>query len=262
MRRRVALLGMTALLSALRVSQAHAGHPATPPPAPRPLPAPPTLPLVRLEVAHDHVLIVEDVLLRRGGWTSGDLDLFVAFGAPGLPRAVDARLYGGANDDDEVPQPESFTAIPVERALRRPLSARQLLGPSAMVGAVLHLRDPWFGRAIAPTGLVRVRIRTLLDVPGEDAETGHEVVVRLGSHLGEPDALGDLEVASADPKLTVTRASARLCGPEADPYPLAIHAGPEHGPTSSPGPTPVAPVLSLRHATDDLCIRYWTAPNP
>ena len=52
-------------------------------------------------------------------------------------------------------------------------------------------------------------------------------------------------------------AEARLCGPEADPYPLAVSVLPK-GSRPVDRPAPVAPVLSVRHASDDLCIRFWT----
>jgi hypothetical protein len=230
------------------------------PSAPKPLPAPPTLPLVRLEVASDHVLVLQDVVLRRGDWAGGDLDVYVAFGAPGVPRAIDAQLFAGADDDDVVPAQSPWT-IPLERAFRRPGQARQLLGPAAMAGVVLHLRDPSLGRALSATGLARVRLRTLLDAPATDGDGGSEVVVRLGAHLGEPEPLGVIEVASVDKNAMVTRAAAAVCGPEAAPYPLSVVVRP--APRSDDGRSfgTIAPVLAVRHATDDLCVRYWLAPR-
>ena len=50
------------------------------------------------------------------------------------------------------------------------------------------------------------------------------------------------------------RAEARLCGPEADPRPLAVAP---RAPTSA-SEKPIAPVLAVRRETDDLCIRFWT----
>jgi hypothetical protein len=238
------------------------GTPKRPPPRrhpAKPFPAPPTLPLVRVEVARDHVLIVQDVLLRRGDWSGGDLDAFVAFGAPGIPRAVDARIYRAADDDDEDPAAAAyFDAIPIERAAQRPGAARLLLGSATMAGAVLHLRDPVFRRATSATGIARVRIRTLLDVPAIDVRGGREVVIRLGTNEGEPDALGTIEVRSTDPHPWVTRAEAHLCGPDADPWPLAVRSSPALAPPPVGPRSPVAPVLSVRHATDDLCVRFWT----
>ncbi len=254
-------LALSALLATLLGSSRGAARPPSTSAAPPKLfPAPPTLPLTRVEVARDHVLIVQDVLLRRGEWTGGDLDAFVAFGAPGLPRALDARL-SPATEDDEVAEVGHDEPISVDRAFRRPAGARLLLGTSTMAGAVLHLREASFARATRQTGLARLRIRTLLDAPRPDARTGREVVVRLGTHAGEPDALGTIEVVADDSRPWVARAEARLCGPDADPYPLAVRLLPEAAGQLPMTPPPIAPVSSVRHATDALCVRFWTVED-
>ena len=238
-------------------------HPSPPRPPARPFPAPPTLPLVRLEVARDHLLIVQDVLLRRGEWTSGDLDAFVAFGAPGIPRAIDARLYSATEGaDDDAGDGPAFEPIGLERAFRRPGNARLLLGSGAMAGAVLHIHEAAFRRASAATGIARVRVRTLVDLPLPDLKTGREIVVRLGAHEGEPYALGTIEIVSQDPRSAVLRAEAHLCGQDADTWPLAVDVRPRPSPSGvASQPDPVAPVLSVRHAGDDLCVRFWTTSD-
>jgi len=251
---RARALVWAATLAAVPVPQAIAGRPVAAPA--RPLPAPPTLPLVRLEVARDHVVVVEDVLLRRGEWQSGDVDLFVSFGAPGVPRALDAHLSSAA--DDGTPQ-GATEVLPVERASRRPSAARLLLGTASMAGVVLRVSATLFDRATRSTGIARLRIRSLLDAPRPDARSGRELVVRLGAHQGEADPLEALEVAWTDPLPRLVRAEAHLCGKEADPYPLAIHGGAPF-PQTPARVAPVAPLLSARHASDDLCIRYWAEP--
>ena len=234
--------------AALPIPLAIAGRPAAPPP--KPLPAPPTLPLVRLEVARDHVVVVEDVTLRRGEWLSGDVDLFVSFGAPGVPRALDAQLTPASDEGAPLGVTE---AVPVERAARRPPTARLLLGTASMAGVVLRVSAALFERSTRSTGVARLRIRSLLDAPRPDTRSGREGVVRLGAYQGEADPLDALEIAWTDPQPRALRAAARLCGKDADPYPLAIHGG-----ASFPqAPAPIAPLLSTRHASDDLCIRYW-----
>lgn len=241
------------------------GAPARPPP--RPLPAPPTLPLIRVEAARDHLLVTQDVLLGRGEWTSGDIDAFIAFGSPGLPRAVDARLSPAAADREDTDDATPSEPIPIDRAFQRPAGARHLLGSPAMAGAVLHLREAAFRRATQPTGVARVRLRTLLDLPAPDVRTGREVVIRLGAYEGEPYALGSIEVASVEPGPWISRADAHLCGPDAAPDPLAVRlrspvAPPRNAKDAVAPVAPVAPELSVRHATDDLCIRIWTASDP
>jgi len=230
---------------------------------PRPLPAPPTLSLVRIETARDHVLVIQDVMLGRGDWLAGDIDAFIAFGAPGTPRAVDAQLYVADNPSDDVTRPSTSEAILVTRAFQRPQSARLLLGASSMSGAVLHLREAAFRRATERTGVARVRIRTLIDLPGADVRTGRELLIRLGSHGGEPDALGSIEVTADDASPQIVRAEAHLCGPDADTFPLSVHvsAGASSAPHAAAS-TSIAPVSSVRHASDSLCVRFWTASPP
>jgi hypothetical protein len=225
-------------------------------PAP-PLFALPTLPHVRLEAGRDHVVVVQDVNLARGEWPGGDFDLFVAFGAPGAPRAIDARLTAGGESGRDPSPDATFEPVAVERAPRRPAAAYLLLGPSAMAGVVLRVREASFRRALAPFGVARVRVRALYDLPAEDARTGRELVVRLGIRDGSPIALGYIEVVSGEPDGWLLGAEAHLCGPEADPYPLAVSVIPRSLRPADP-PAPVAPVLSVRHASDDLCVRFWT----
>jgi len=228
---------------------------------PRARPAPaffslPTLPHVRLEVARDHVLVVEDLNLLRGDWQGGDVELFVAFGAPGAPKAIDAHLYA-AGEGGKDPAPDApFETAALERAPRRSPSAYMLLGPPRMAGVSVRLREASFRRAVAPFGVARLRMRSLYDLPTEDAQTGREVVVRLGVRDGPPLTLGRIEVVSVETDAWLRGAVAHLCGPEADPYPLAVSVLPR---ASRPieYPAPAAPSLSVRHASDDLCIRFW-----
>ena len=222
------------------------------------LPTLPSVPRVRIQVARDHVVIVEEVNLPRGEWQSGDLDFYVAFGAPGAPQAFDARLLAVADGALEPEAADAGEALVVERAARRPASAQTLLGPSQMAGAVVHVREAAFRRAVAAGNMAAIRLRTLLTLPEEDARTGREVVVRLGASRGTPLTLGRLQIDAHDARPRVTRAEAHLCGAEADPYPLAIAVTPRGA--ASPAPAaeaPIAPVLAVRHVGDDLCVRFW-----
>jgi hypothetical protein len=216
-----------------------------------------TLPRIRLEVARDHLLVVDDVNLPRGEWPGGDFQLYVAFGAPGAPRAMDARLYA-AGEGGKDPAPDAPSEpIALERTPRRSGAEILLLGSPLMAGVVLRVTEASFRRALGPFGVARIRIRALHDLPEKDALSCREVVVRLGTRGAEPVALGRIEVASMETAPWLTRAEARLCGPDADPYPLALSVQPKV-PRAAEWPGPVAPVLSTRHATDDLCVRLWT----
>jgi hypothetical protein len=272
--KRLGALGALTALSALdALAASFAARPAVAKPPPHPHwhapPAPPAPPLatlptlsrVRMEVARDRLVLILDVTLPRGEWEKGDLDLYVAFGAPGAPKAFDAHLVPLGADDQDAPLGVQGEAIATERAPHRPPSANLLLGPPSMAGEILHVKEAAYARALAMSGVAVVRVRELLDLPSEDARTGHEIVVRLGAPGGLPITVGRAEVASLDARPWVTRAEARLCGPEADDWPLSIPISPsppERAQATDSRGT-ISPRMALRHASDDLCVRFWTA---
>lgn len=213
-----------------------------PPPA---LPSLPVLSRVRLDVAPAHVVVTEDVRFARGDWSGGDLDLYVAFGAPGVPRAFDARLFA-LRDGELEPAPDAPSEpVATERAFRRPPRARLLLGREAMAGVVVRLKEPALRRAFADGGALALRLRSL--VPTEGA--ARELVVRLGASGGAPIAVAAIDVAGAD----VSSARARFCGPNADPYPLAVRV-PSGRAAPVTHPRPASPLSVTQHADDDLCV--------
>lgn len=266
----VAALAATLLASA----QGAAAPPAKPPskapakPAPPAVPArPPASPLpmlpsvarVQVRVGKGQLVVVEDVVLPRGEWSKGSLDLYVAFGAPGVPRAVDARLVPLGDGVLAPEDDDAGEAVVVDRAPRRPPSANALLGRDTMAGVVVHLEAAALTRAFAPGGMAALRVRTVVEPPEEDATGGHGVLVRLGASRGTPLTLGRVGIVSGPEGPKLARAEAKLCGPEADDHPLAIATTPKVPPTDDAAPR-IAPVLAVRRATDDLCIRYWIAP--
>lgn len=244
-----------AVLPTLLLAVASAG--ATPRHPSPPLFSLPSLPRIRIEATRDRLLVVHDIGLPRGDWQTGDVELYVAFGAPGAPRAIDARLYAWDPDAD-IGADSAYETLRVDRAPSRPASAHALLGPPQMAGAILHVPDVAFRRAVSLSGIARVQVRTVLDLPAEDARTGREVLVRLGVRGGPPLAMGRLEIASPEPAPWIVRAEAHLCGPDADPYPLAIAVLPTPPPDAHALQSPAAPVLAVRHGADDLCVRFWT----
>lgn len=234
-------------------------RPAPPGPPPAPLPMLPSIARVKVDVFRTQLVVVEEVNLPRGEWKGDALDFYVAFGAPGAPRAVDAQLVpvgDGALEPDDTNAGEPLV---VDRATRRPQSAHSLIGRDTMAGVVVHLKREALERALAPGNMAALRIRTALDLPDEDAGGAHGVVVRLGASRGTPLTLGRLTLTAKGGAPPFARAEAHLCGAEADPTPLAIALVPKPppSPTTSPPNPLIAPVLAVRHATDDLCVRYW-----
>ncbi len=264
MKRLGALLALAALFAAPAAVAKPPPHPHwhAPPvhPAP-PLVTLPTLSRVRVEVARDRLVLIEDVTLPRGEWQKGDLDLFVAFGAPGVPKAFDAHLLPLDSIVFDAPLGAQGESIATEAAPHRPVSANVLLGPPSMAGEILHLKETSYARALAKSDVAVVRVRELLDLPAEDARTGREIVVRLGAPEGLPITVGRAEIVSLEARSWITRAEAHLCGHDADGWPLAIPVTPmpPKGAPSADARGPISPRMALRHASDDLCVRFWTS---
>jgi hypothetical protein len=234
-----------------------------------PLPMLPSIPRVKVDVLKAQLVVAVEVNLPRGEWKAEPLDFYVAFGAPGAPRAIDARLLA-VGDGALEPEDEAGEPLVVDRAPHRPASAYPLLGRDSMAGVVVHLKREALSRAFAPGGMAAIRVRTVLDLPEEDSVGARGIVVRLGASRGTPLTLGRLSLSAKAGAAPPSRAEAHLCGPDADPTPLAIALVPRpvalpsavSAAASAPPPSapPIAPVLAVRHPSDDLCIRYWTPP--
>jgi hypothetical protein len=245
------LIALASLTLAVLTKPGASGPSRAPPPLAH-LPMLPSIARVKLEVRGASLVVIQEVTLPRGEWKGETLDFHVAFGAPGPPRAIDAHLVpidDGALEADEgvVGDVLAFDRVP-----RRPASAHALLGRDQMAGIVVHLPRESLAAAFTPGNMAALRLRSALDLPDLDPQGGRSVVVRLGASEGTPLTLGRLTISAGAPGATrIVRAEARLCGQEADPRPLAI------SPRTSAGERPIAPVLAVRHATDDLCIRFW-----
>lgn len=241
---------------------------ATLPPLPAPVVAPlaplpmlPRLARVRVEAARDHVVVVEDVNLPRGDWQSGDLEFYAAFGAPGTPVAIEAHLVPIPAGALESRLEDPGEAVSVEPSAHRGGGVYPLLGKPQMAGVVIRVKDAALRRAFAASDVVAVRIRSLLRPPAVDLAGTRSVVVRLGTANGLPLTLGRLALVSMEPDRWVTHVESHLCGPDAETWPLST-ALLTHDPPRTPdrqAPT-IAPETAVRHATDDLCIRWWSTP--
>jgi hypothetical protein len=230
---------------------------------PRPLASLPMLPgvaRVTVEVARDRVVVVEDVGLPRGDWTSGGLDLHIAFGAPGTPTAVDVHLLSSSSESrgEEAGEAVGYDAVSGHAA-----GSVALLGRMQMSGIVAHVHESQLRRVYSTTDDAILRVRSLLVPPDPDPSGRRDVVVRLGAPSGVPLTLGRIQLVSLEPAPWVTRVEAGLCGAEADPWPLAVTVVPKLA--GQPRPVdgaPIAPPMAVRHASDDLCIRWWTHQQP
>jgi len=244
-----------------------ARSPARTPPAvhtptrpPEPLPMLASVTRVRVEASRDRLVVFEEVNLPRGEWMSGSLDLYVAFGAPGVPIAVDAQIAAAAPGGSESPSGEPGEPVTVEPAVRRMPRVRSLLGRPQMAGVVVRVKDTQLRHIYEAGSAAALRIRSLLPLPAADSSGARDAVVRLGVPGGLPLTLGHIQVVSVGPEVRITRAEASLCGPEADGWPLSVTVLPKPSPSGPVQSRPtIVPVLAIRHASDDLCIRWWAS---
>ena len=238
-----------------------------PPPIMR-LPMLPSIARVTFELVRDksltQALIIEEVNLPRGNWQGEPLDFYVAFGAPGVPQAVDVRLVPIADGLLEAERDAPGEPLAITRAPSRPPNVHSLLGRDTMAGFVVHLDKIAFAKALAPGNMATLRVRSLVFLPEVSAGQPHTLVVRLGASGNTPLPLGRLSVHNRAGAPVVARAEARLCGASADPHPLAVALAPK--PTAAPpaplvvsAEIPIAPVLAARHVSDDLCVSLSSA---
>jgi len=213
--------------------------------APPPLPSLPVIPRIKIEVAPKHVVVTEDVRFTRENWKSGDLDLFVAFCAPGVPRAFDAKLVPIGGEDLDANDAAQGEPVAVDRAARRPPKARLLLGRETMAGVVVHLKEPALRRAFSGGDALVLRLRSLVPIEGPQ----RELVIRLADDA----ALGAIDVAAGK---DVTSVDAKYCGPHADHYPVAAHFVPARPMPITSYPLPTSPLAVTRHDGDDLCVTF------
>jgi hypothetical protein len=216
---------------------------------------------VRIETAHDRVIVVEEITLPRGDWQSGDVDVFVAFGAPGTPVAFDARLVPSAAGDAPAPADDEGEAVGAEPSVRREGGAQVLVGPPRMAGMLVRVKEAQLRRTFARGETTTLRLRSLLPPPAAAPDGARDVVVRVGTAEGAPLTIERIELRPLEARGRTIRAEASLCGAEADVWPLTIDvatgAGRPTATRSTSTKATIAPELAVRHASDDLCIRWW-----
>jgi hypothetical protein len=226
-----------------------------------PLPMLPRLARVRIEAARDRVVVVEDVNLPRGDWQNGDLSFYASFGAPGTPVAVEAHLVPVPAGAPEARIEDAGEPVSVETAAHKGPGVQTLLGKPQMAGIVIRVNDAALRRALAASDVAALRVRTLLRPPAVDVAGARSLVVRLGAANGLPLTLGRIALVSMEPDRWVTRVESHLCGPDAETWPLStalVTRGPTRGLERQA--LAIAPETAVRHATDDLCVRWWSTP--
>lgn len=208
--------------------------PPKPPPPVGPLTVAPGVGRVKVSVQGASLVVVEDVTIPRGAWKEEPLDFHVAFGAPGAPQAIDARLVPLDDGELEAADDASGETLGFDRAPRKPPSAHSLLGHDHMAGVIVHLPKASLAKAFEPAKMAVLRLRIAYELPELDPQGARSVVVRLGAL-----PLGRIVIGSKS-----TKVEARMCGSD---EPLAVGR-------LAKG---VAPILAQRHASDDLCVRLW-----
>ncbi len=173
----------------------------------------------------------------------------------------DTTAEYGLRPDGDISVDDAAPGEPValEKAARRPPNAALLLGRPQMAGVVARVKESAFKRATAASGMAVLRLRWVQPLPEKDPSGAREVLARLGVQGAAPLTLLRVEVASGEEGVAVARAEARLCGPEADPYPLAVSVLPKDvkDPAARGAPAGVvSPMFATRHASDDLCVRF------
>lgn len=216
---------------------------------------------VRLEVSRQNVAVVHDINLARGSFRGADAEVFVAFGAPGAPRALDARLVTVPKGALESSPRDRGVPLVWRYAPRRPVDVTPLVGRGTMAGVAIQLPGELVDGAMKVGNMVTLRLRALYAVPGatttEQQATARErdVVVRLGETTTGPLVLGRIEVAATDDPIVL--AEAKTCGDGATGAALALRiVGPGTAARHEAGE---APVLAPRIAREDLCVRIVTA---
>lgn len=210
-------------------ASASARAPAQPPP-----PLPSSLSVARVSVSLTGALavVVTDVVYVRAERPSA-WEAFVAYGAPGVPRAFDARLLAVPADRLFPDDDGGGIAAPTSHAPRAPDTAAGLLGPRTFAGQVVRVPD-----APADAPLVALRLRSVVELPERDRT--RSLVVRV-SPPGATVPLGFVRVSGAG----VANATATLCSPDGK-TPLAL---------DGPGPGLVPPSRAPRRPGEDLCVR-------
>ncbi|MFO0661705.1 MAG: hypothetical protein U0165_18010 [Polyangiaceae bacterium] len=217
----------------------------------RPEHAPSSLSIARVDVLlrRELALVTTDVTFARGTLADDEgLDVFVAYNSPGIPKALDAQLIPVAEGSFVTPVESSGVVLTLEHSTSAPESVTFSLGGMNQAGAVIHIPGKDLTKALAPSGLVTLRIRSVQTLSAQAIASRSEasVVVRAATPLLGPFPIGIVSVRGDN--TDVSDATASLCSRSNVGAKLSLSTGPRRDGT-------VAPPLA-RHALDeDLCVR-------
>jgi hypothetical protein len=198
-------------------------------------------------------LVTTDLTFTRGAsYRGGDLSAYVAYGAPGLPKAFDARLLPVERGRFSPREGDGGEALSAAHATHAPDGIALALGGTVRAGQALRLPAAALGRAFEPSGLAALRVRAVHALRS-DADRA-SLVIRLAGPPGSPPyPLG--EVSLRGEGVSLRSPSASLCRP-ASPDVALVPVG------AAPSPGAFAPPRAPRSAADELCVRAEIAPSP
>jgi hypothetical protein len=209
----------------------------------------PVVERVRLEATATDLLLIEDVRLESDGTVSKEaLELFVSFGAPGTPRAVDVHVLTAVGP--------SASALKIEFAPHAPKSSNVLLGALHQGGFVIQVPAsiPSSASSASSASLsaepaersFSLRIRTLWDT-GLSRARG--VLVRLGAPIKEPIAVERIEFAGPGKLHAHFCSNASVAKPS-----LSVWIPRGNGRQEVQDPFAFSPSDAQRLYADDLCL--------
>jgi len=227
---------------------------AQPPPPPPPIPLPSLPVLTRLVVdgsaRADRVIVDYEFLLDKGDYQSGDLSLYVAYGAPGVPLVFDAHVRASIPASDTLPGFALREPAVVEPRPRKPPGITWVVGREHQAGAVVRVPASLLKQAWS-TGPLVLGLRAVHAV----AATNRDIVVRLGTVDNQPITVQRIDVAGSP------NATARACRTGALGEPVILHdltSGRRLDASDARDPAlyyrRVAPSQLQRAAEDDLCV--------
>ena len=221
-------------------------------PSRRPVHSPGAISIARVDVLfrRDLALVTTDLTMTQGTLEASEgFDAYVAYGSPGIPRALDAQLLSVADGAFTTPIDIPGVTLSLDHVVSAPTSVTFSLGRTSLAGAVVHVPASELTRALVPSGLVTLRIRSI-----HALASGPEVsiVARAASPLLGPFPMGVLSVRGDG--VEISSASASLCSLSAVSTELALATSPRRNGV-------VAPPLARHGTDDDLCFRATLKKN-